>query len=419
MTRLLTSLLLLSLAFASHAQEPPTHSAPLPPEAETSPDLALEPPSETTAPELPEPDPEIPATEPEFRPTDPDPTAHDHEPRSTARVPTESAHAHDHEPRPTTLDPTEPAHAHDHEPRPTASARTETDPPLPIKIELTQAPAVPSQPTIIQSPPSGNLAEHLLPRPPRADLFRALMLLLATLASVGLGNLAERPLARLASQGLLPSALKLLVVVFRSGALLLAFLGLLHLVPQAWSPAVAYVLVGTALALGWSVREVVQDVVVGLIFTLEHSFQAGQRIRMEGTTGTLQRMTFRVTWLRTDEGADIAVPNRKLTSVTMELDPAPYTPVSVLLLVPPCQSSVEARNTIRELVLLNPYLAPDSDPQVHRQADDPQRWLVKARLLDVRYADRFRGTMVDLVEEVFGPPSGPCGCEEKGPRGPA
>lgn len=281
--------------------------------------------------------------------------------------------------------------------------------PTPVVIELAQ-PAAPT-PRAAQphySDPTYNLAANLLPRPPKPNLLRALLLLLATLACVGLANLAERPLGRLAAHGFLPGSLKIAVVVCRSGALLVAFLGLLHMVPAAWSPAVAYVLVGTALAVGWSVREVVQDVLVGLIFTLERSFRAGQRLSFGGVTGTLTRMTFRVTWLRTDEGADIAIPNRTLTSATLELDPEPYAPVSVLLLVPPCRPSVEARNTIRELVLLNPYLAPGEDPQVFRQADDPQRWRVKARLLDARYADRFRGTMVDLVEEVFGPPQGPC-----------
>jgi hypothetical protein len=281
--------------------------------------------------------------------------------------------------------------------------------PTPVVIELTQpAPTPQVMAPGSQPPPPANLAANLLPRPPKPDLLRAVLLLLAVMGCVGLANLAERPLRHLAARGMLPSALKLVVVACRSGALLVAFLGLLHLVPRAWSPAVAYVLVGTALAVGWSVREVVQDVLVGLIFILERSFRTGQRLRFEGVTGTLTRMTFRVTWLRTDEGADIAIPNRRLTGATLELDPEPYAPVSVLLLVPPCRSAVEARNTIRELVLLNPYLAPGEDPQVYRQADDPQRWRVKARLLDASYADRFRGTMVDLVEEVFGSPNTTC-----------
>ena len=284
---------------------------------------------------------------------------------------------------------------------------------VPVPVPNPMPLLTPAPTPAVQQAPSDSIAANLLPRPPKPNLLRAILLLLATLVCVGTANLAERPLERLAPSGLLPSGLKALVVVFRGGALVVAFLGVLHLVPAAWSPAVAYVLVGTAFAVGWSVREVVQDLLVGLIFILERSFRTGQRLRFEGITGTLTRMTFRVTWLRTDEGADIAIPNRKLTNATLELDSDPYAPVSVLLLVPPCRSSVEARTTIRELVLLNPYLAPGNDPQVFRQADDPQRWRVKARLLDARYADRFRGTMVDLVEEVFGPPQGPCGCDEE------
>ena len=356
MTLLLTLALL--LAPLTHAQDPTTHSLPLPHSSDTvlrEPRNVAEPVPEAT-----------------LRPVSP-------------------------EPSPATADPI---------PAPTPQPITT---PTPVVIELSQPAAAPQ--VVASAPaPGPNLAANLLPRPPKPNLLRAMLLLLAVLGCVGLANLAERPLRHLATRGLLPSALKLLVVACRSGALLVAFLGMLHLVPSAWSPAVAYVLVGTALAVGWSVREVVQDVLVGLIFILERSFRTGQRLRFEGVSGTLTRMTFRVTWLRTDEGADIAIPNRRLTSATLELDPEPYAPVSVLLLVPPCRSSVEARNTIRELVLLNPYLAPGEDPQVYRQADDPQRWQVKARLLDARYADRFRGTMVDLVEEVFGPPA--AGCEQ-------
>ncbi len=431
MRPLLTGLLLLLLATHAQARAEPSLSPPLPPEEARPPSLdepaptaeagtepgpeaeaeaeaeagtvpSPEAEAETEAAPLVAPEAPLPEREPDGSHGAEPPPVESPAPEGAPDEPSVAPH------EPTAQAPEAPSTALADVPVPAASA------PAPAHIQLSQ-PAAPTQPTVIQQPPVANLAENLLPRPPRANLLRAVLLLLSTLGFVGLGNLAERPLGRFTAHGLLPSTLKLLVVVFRSGALLLAFVGLLHLVPNAWSPAVAYVLVGTALALGWSVREVVQDVVVGLIFTLEHSFQAGQRIRFEGTTGTLQRMTFRVTWLRTDEGADIAIPNHKLTNVTMELDPAPYAPVSVLLLVPACQSSVEARNTIRELVLLNPYLAPGADPQVHRQADDPQRWLVKARLLDARYADRFRGTMVDLVEEVFGPPSGPCGCEERTP----
>ncbi len=357
MTSLLTLTLLLCAAI--QAQEPQTHSAPLthgPEVTEQQPALVFEP----------EPEP-VPVPEPEPEP-EPEPKA------TTLPAP-----------------PADPLQATDT----TAPAPAPPAPPPPIVIELSQ-PAAPPPPAM------SSLADNLLPRPPEPNLLRAILLLLAVLASVGLANMAERPLGRLAPRGLLPATLKLLVVACRSGALLVAFVGMLHLVPAAWSPAVAYVLVGTALAVGWSVREVVQDVLVGLIFILERSFRSGQRLRFEGITGTLTRMTFRVTWLRTDEGADIAIPNRRLTSATLELDPQDYAPVSVLLLVPPCRAAVETRSIIRELVLLNPYLAPGDDPQVYRQADDPKRWQVKARLLDARFADRFRGTMVDMVEEVFG-----------------
>ncbi len=345
---------------------PPPPEEPAPAEVPAPPAPAPEPPApEPPAPEPPTAEPEPPATEPEPPTTEPEPS------------------------------PVQP----------------------PFVVELHQLPSTAPQPDLHaqRQEDARALAASLLPRPPQPNLLRALLLLLAVLAAVGLANLAERPLKDLASRGLLPALLKAAILLCRSGALLLAFLGLLHLVPGAWSPAVAYVLVGTALAVGWSVRDVVQDVLVGLIFTLERSFVAGQRLRIEDVNGTLTRMTFRVTWLRTDEGADIAIPNRRLTSATLELDPDPYAPVSVLLLLPPCRSAVEARGIIRELVLLNPYLAPGEDPQVYRQADDPRRWRVKARLLDARYADRFRGTMVDLVEEVFGPTGGPCEPHENEP----
>jgi len=377
MKRLFLTLALL-LSPLVQAQDELTHSAPLPEPVEIS--QAVSAPESREAP-APAPEaPEVPAPDPVAPPPDPTPPP----PVPILEATPEASPA----PVPTTVLV-----------------------PVPIPNPVRQL--APTSTRAAQQALGDSIAASLLPRPPKPNLLRAILLLLATLVCVGVANLAERPLEHLASTGLLPSVLKALVVLCRGSALLVAFLGVLHLVPSAWSPAVAYVLVGTAFAVGWSVREVVQDVLVGLIFILERSFRAGQRLRFEGITGTLTRMTFRVTWLRTDEGADIAIPNRKLTNATLELDSEPYAPVSVLLLVPPCRSSVEARTAIRELALLNPYLAPGEDPQVYRQADDPQRWRVKARLLDARYADRFRGTMVDLVEEVFGPPQGPCGCDEE------
>jgi len=234
---------------------------------------------------------------------------------------------------------------------------------------------------------------------------RALLALLGLLACVGGASLAERPLPRLASSGLLPGALRVASLLFRLLALALAMLGLLLLVPAAWSPAVSYVLVGAALAVGWSLRDVVHDVLVGLIFTLERSFRVGQRLRFDGITGRLERMSFRVTWFQTDDGATIAIPNRKLVGATLEMDPEPYVPVEVTLLVPGGHPSARVRSLLRELVMLSPYLAPVSEPAVTRRADDPQRWLIRARLLDPRHADAFRGSLVDLVEEALTAPA--------------
>ena len=125
-------------------------------------------------------------------------------------------------------------------------------PPLPAEASATGDGAAPlataPQQEADNQPPLQHLTQRLLPRPPQHHGRRAIILFLLTLLMASIAHLAERPLARLAPSGLLPTLLQFIVVGGRLSALLLAFGGLLHLVPDAWTPAVPYVLIGVALA---------------------------------------------------------------------------------------------------------------------------------------------------------------------------
>lgn len=252
-----------------------------------------------------------------------------------------------------------------------------------------------------------NETARFLPRPPRHDPRRTLLYALAALFALAVARLSERPVPRLASHGLLPGAFHMLAIAARILALVLAFMAILHLVPTAWTPAVPYVLIGAAVAAGWTFRDFVRDAFYGLLFMLEDDLRPGQRITVGSHAGRLVRITLRHTDLQNDEGNRVSLPNHTLAEAVVEIDPAPYHPICVPVRVASRDRSVDIRETLYELVLLIPHLAPDSQPRICRDPEHPDRWSVRARIVDARYGDAFVGALVDLVEETFGAAAGP------------
>jgi len=256
------------------------------------------------------------------------------------------------------------------------------------------------------APPNLAVVEELLPVPrftdPPSDALGFIFLALG----VGLlASFSDRLQARLPERGLLPS-----LFLFTSGfgrllAALLVITAVLVGATGTWLNVVPYILVGAGLALGWSVRDTIRDIVAGGVLAVESSMEVGDRIRFGEIEGVISALGPRSARVIDDKGHTVSVPNRLLMERSVAVDVNPFAHVDVLIHVPPGVPADQIHQVLTELALLSPYLAPAHDPHVYRDPSAPDVWILEARLVSPLYSRDFRGAMVELAEETLGHPS--------------
>ncbi|MCB9762394.1 MAG: mechanosensitive ion channel family protein [Alphaproteobacteria bacterium] len=292
------------------------------------------------------------------------------------------------------------------EPPPEPPAETPDEPPAETPDEPPdEAPAQPDTPppqqaeTPTQPQP---LVRPLLPEAPQPSGGAVIAWLLAGLLGLGLSRLAERPRQTLNRRGVLPDALRLLISASRLFAIGAFLVATLYAMPRGWAPAVPFVLVGAALALGWTARDLLRDLLAGVIITTEGRFLPDQRIRYQGHAGVIQEIGFRSLVVVDDDGVRLTIPNRRLLEEAVATDNDPFAPVEVYVHVAKGAGAGHVRQILEELALLSPYVAPSRPPHVYRDPDKADVWIVEARLIHARYARSFRGALVELADEVLG-----------------
>jgi len=244
-----------------------------------------------------------------------------------------------------------------------------------------------------------SIAEELLPAPPRHGPRRALLYFaLGVMLLLGAG-LIERLQDRVRKTGLAPQLLGGLTGLGRGLTLPLFLVAVLSLLPRSWSLAVPFALVSLAVALGWSTRDLLADIFAGVVLTVERRAQQGDRLEIGPHRGIVHNLGLRSTRITVDDGRMLSIPNRQLLQEVLRIDPDAYAPVQVPVPVHPHLTAGEVRQRLQELALLSPYIAPSRPPNVYRDADRPDLWIVEARLVHPRYANAFRGAMVELADE--------------------
>lgn len=255
-------------------------------------------------------------------------------------------------------------------------------------------------------PPSGPSLQDLLPAPAPRGIGMALLLA----ATAALGSLvasgARSGATGLLPSGLLPRLLRWLEVGARA-VVVVAGLGVaLALVPRSLAPAVPWIGVAVALALGWSARDALPDLVAWMFLAAEGRIRPGVWIRGEGFEGIVDALHPRVTWIIDARGRFAAVPNRTVVALPLRTDRNPHPEVEIAIHLPGVAPG-RAREALREAVLLSPWIAPRGAPEIGWDPGVPDRWMVRIRLLDLRFRDRFVGTLPERVREVLDDVSAP------------
>lgn len=191
--------------------------------------------------------------------------------------------------------------------------------------------------------------------------------------------------------------------VARAIALILVAALTLSLIPAWLAPALVIALGAAAAALGWSLRDVLPDLVASVWLLIERRVQAGASIVGGPDEGVIERLGLRSTWVRTPDGRRRVVPNRSLLASSLQLEPPRWPRVRVELdleleLRESLLAPEQIRSTIKEAVLTSAWVPVEPETVVERSTRTDGRWTVAARLVSLEHRARFEGELRERVQ---------------------
>lgn len=234
--------------------------------------------------------------------------------------------------------------------------------------------------------------------------FRGLQPAILLLALAALSWLVARALGaireRLAPSGLLPTLLGVGQQGLRVIALFFALGVVAAIVPDNLAPALPWVVAAGAIAIGWSARDLMPDLIAGVVLAAERRILPGRWVSTPDAAGVVEQIGFRVTWLIDVNGRRVAVPNRVFLSGAVITDRGTWPSVEVVIRVPPGLTPSRVHRALEDALLVSPWAAP-VPPEMVREEQEPGMWRVRARVLEGRFADRFEGALREHVEETL------------------
>lgn len=253
-----------------------------------------------------------------------------------------------------------------------------------------------TNPVIVQTNPLQALVPHRGARGIRA----ALGLGFAAALFGAFAAVLRRLGTRFKPSGIVPAGLRVVELIARTMVAIFGLGVVAALLPAFIAPVVPVVLLAGAVAVGWSARDIVTDLVAGLFVGVEGQLRAGSWIQGERYAGTVETIGLRVTWLRDVHGRRIVVPNRVLLAQPLVADDSPWPRIQFTVTLHDGDAT-RIRAALDEAIVLSPWVAPEPDMEVHPDAKHPGHWQVAVRLLDGKYADRFQGNLRERVDEIL------------------
>jgi len=316
------------------------------------------------------------------------------------------------EPEPTAPEPVAPA--------PTAPEAAPPEPTVPQPTPVPEAPTevlpfpVLSAETWLDTllpapvPPPGPTDDEpalpLLPSP--SDLVahgpetakRRLMWLIASVLTV---HLTTR-IGRRRSSGPIRRQLDRIAALARTSAVVSLLGTVLALLPAHWLPWVLLVSASAAVAVGWSLRPLVNDGLAGIYLGLAGRHSPGTSVRLPHSRGVIHRPGPLLSVVRTESGALETVPNRQLAIDIEVARRTGRTPLEVPVHLPDDLDATTALDAIHWVCAVLPWTADDA-PRVRPPVPGrPGVWSVELVLVgDAPPVDRVLTAFPTLVCDVL------------------
>jgi small-conductance mechanosensitive channel len=176
---------------------------------------------------------------------------------------------------------------------------------------------------------------------------------------------------------------------------------LLSLIPAWLAPAFLLAAAAASAAVGWSLRDILPDVVAALWFVVERRIQTGAAIQGGENEGVIERLGLRSAWIRTPDGRRRLVPNRRLLHDAFRVEPRRWPRARVQFVLQEPFEPVVVRRVVREAVLSSPLVPVEPNPRVERSPQHPDQWVLTVRLIDLSLRSRFEGELLERIESVL------------------
>ena len=249
--------------------------------------------------------------------------------------------------------------------------------------------------------PSLAFAEDYLPQIDAPADGSAFLNLIVALVALLISQMATMPLKGLEPSGLFPSLLRIVVFSGRLVAAMALLAAFFVLLPGSLRPAVPWVLIAAGVALGWSARDMLRDLLAAIVLVVERRIRPGIRIRTREHSGVVLRMGFRAVYIATDDGAELGIPNRIFLSRSYEIDKNAHLPIEIRLRIESKESNDQIREALIEMALFSPFIAPGHRPEAVRDPEDEKLWLLKCRLISQSFIKAFEGALEEQIEAAL------------------
>jgi hypothetical protein len=233
----------------------------------------------------------------------------------------------------------------------------------------------------------------------RISSFGLVLLVFLALLALWMLDRVRRPLP---DRGFVPRALGLLHLVLRLATVVMVVMLASRLLPIWMRPALLLSIASVAIAVGFgAVWAVLPDLVGGIVLLTERRLRPGLWIVGDGFSGTVEQVGPRLTLLRAPDGSVASVPNRHLVKAPIHATDRRWHEIEVELVAPTGFDAARIRRAIEDAVLCSPYIPPDPALSLARDPSVPERWHLRARLLDATYRSHFEGQLLERVEEAL------------------
>lgn len=250
---------------------------------------------------------------------------------------------------------------------------------------------------------------HALSQEPGLYVYRVggavTVLVLTLLLARVLGSRVHHTLQR---TSLGPNPTVLLARATRSAVYLIGLLWILGIFSVPFTALAAVVSV-TALALSLSLQDLLKNLIAGLYLLAERPFHIGDEITVSGVTGVIDDIQMRVTFLHTERGERVIMPNQTVfTQVITNNTLAGSRAASLVLEIPRTINTNEiagkVESTLRELASLAP--APWLRFHAIGMTADASRWSLTVWLRPDRNLSEVVLALGSAIPEItIAPPS--------------